>query len=155
MSFRLIGLPDQRFTALFSLSDSALSELNVRRVLATTHPGYPCRVGLIDAAIGDELLLLSFEHQTAGSPYKASGPIYVRKASRQESLPPDMIPDYVRLRQISVRAYDAQHMMIDATVCEGCEVAPLIRTMFADDEVAYIHLHNAKRGCFSCAVHRA
>jgi len=27
--------------------------------------------------------------------------------------------------------------------------------MFAHKEVAYIHLHNAKRGCFSCAVERA
>ncbi|MGO9930735.1 MAG: DUF1203 domain-containing protein [Steroidobacteraceae bacterium] len=27
--------------------------------------------------------------------------------------------------------------------------------MFSSKEVAYIHLHNANRGCFSCAVNRA
>jgi hypothetical protein len=155
MSFQLVGLPDQPFSTLFSLNDSALRELNIRRVLATTHPGYPCRVGLIDAAIGDELLLLPFEHQAADSPYKASGPIYVRKASQQEILAPDVVPNYVRLRQISIRAYDADHLMIDASVCEGRDVAQSIRAMFADAHAAYIHLHNAKRGCFSCAVNRA
>jgi hypothetical protein len=155
MPFQLVGLPDHPFTSLFSLNDSALGELNMRRVIATTYPGFPCRVGLIDAAIGDELLLLPFEHQAAASPYKASGPIYIRRASRQQSLAPDVIPDYVRLRQISVRAYDAEHMMVDALVCGGGDVAAVIARYFADDEVAYIHLHNAKRGCFSCAVNRA
>jgi Protein of unknown function (DUF1203) len=154
MSFQLVGLPHQPFSSLFSLNESALGELNIRRVFATTHPGYPCRVGLIDAAIGDELLLLPFEHQVADSPYKASGPIHVRKASQQEILAPDVVPDCVQLRQISVRAYDAEHMMIDASVCLGGEVAQSIGAMFADDQIAYIHLHNAKRGCFSCVVNR-
>jgi hypothetical protein len=58
----------------------------------------------------------------------------VRRAARQCKLDAGVIPDYVRLRQMSVRAYDAAHLMVDA---------------------AYIHLHNAKRGCFSCRVDRA
>jgi len=29
-----------------------------RRVIADSTPGYPCRVSLADAAVGDELLLL-------------------------------------------------------------------------------------------------
>jgi len=31
---------------------------------------------------------------------------------------------------------------------------PLVERMFAHPAIAYIHLHNAKRGCFSCAVER-
>jgi hypothetical protein len=67
----------------------------------------------------------------------------------------DEVPSYVATRLISVRAYDARHMMIDAAVCEGAVVAAEITRMFADPAVAYIHLHNAKRGCFSCEVVRA
>jgi Protein of unknown function (DUF1203) len=93
--------------------------------------------------------------QSARSPYRASGPIFVRKAARQSKLLPGVIPDYVRLRQISVRAYDGADLMIDATVCEGGDVAAAILAMFGDPKVAYIHLHNAKRGCFSCRVDRA
>jgi hypothetical protein len=73
----------------------------------------------------------------------------------QANIEPGVIPDYVRIRLMSVRAYDARHLMIDATVCPGIEAASAIEKMFRSDQVAYIHLHNANRGCFSCAVRRA
>jgi Protein of unknown function (DUF1203) len=154
-SFRLVGLPFEPFSHLFALSDAELAAHNVRRVFATTKPGYPCRVSLADADIGEALLLLPFEHQAASSPYKSSGPIFVRKAAVPADLAVGMVPDYVRTRLMSVRAYDSAHLMTDAVVCEGSEVRAAIQAMFDREEVAYIHLHNAKRGCFSCAVERA
>ncbi|HTV97145.1 MAG TPA: DUF1203 domain-containing protein [Steroidobacteraceae bacterium] len=153
--FQLVGLPCAQFAPLFSLSDAALSKLNARRVVAASRPGYPCRVSLTDAEIGEELLLLPYEHQPADSPYKASGPIFVRQGARQATLEPGVIPDYVASRLMSVRAYDDAHSMTDACVCPGADSAPVIRRMFCDPRVAYIHLHNAMRGCFSCAVRRA
>jgi hypothetical protein len=78
----------------------------------------------------------------------------VRNAARQVKLDPGVIPDYVSRRQMSVRAYDAAHLMIDAAVCEGKDAAATILGMFDNSDVAYIHLHNAKRGCFSCRVDR-
>ena len=153
-SFQLVGLPFEPFSPLFALSDAELLARNVRRVFATTKPGYPCRVSLADAEIGDELLLLAFEHQPASSPYKSSGPIFVRKAAVQAHVEPGVVPDYVRTRLISVRAYDTQHLMSDALVCAGSADAAAIQKMFSRDDVAYIHLHNANRGCFSCAVNR-
>ena len=154
MSFQLVGIPFEPFASLFSLPDRALAEIDAQRVVATEKPGYPCRVSLIDAEIGEELLLLPYEHQPARSPYRASGPIFVRKAARQRKLDPGVIPDYVSLRQMSVRAYDAAHLMIDAAVCEGKDAAATILEKFDNSNVAYIHLHNAKRGCFSCRVDR-
>jgi hypothetical protein len=154
-SLQLVGLSFEPFASLFDLSDSALSKINMRRVVATKKPGYPCRVSLTDAEIGDELLLLPFEHQRASSPYKASGPIFVRKAAVQANIEPGVIPDYVGIRLMSVRAYDEAHLMTDAMVCAGSEAASAIQKMFSANEVAYIHLHNANRGCFSCTVNRA
>src|SRR5271168_1261101 len=153
-SFQIVGLPFERFRSLFALSDSALEERNICRVVATSKPGYPCRVSLADAEIGEELLLLSYEHQPASSPYRSSGPIFVRKGAVQAKLEPAVIPDYVRLRLISVRAYDSSHLMTDAVVCAGHNAASTIQEFFTRGQVAYIHLHNAKRGCFSCAVNR-
>jgi hypothetical protein len=112
-------------------------------------------VSLIDAEIGEELLLLPFEHQPANSPYRASGPIFVRKGVSQARLNPGVVPDYVRRRLMSVRAYDDAGQMADATVCDGSDAASAIQTMFSNNRVAYIHLHNAKRGCFSCLVNRS
>jgi len=154
ISFQLVGLPLEPFASLFDLPDSELTARNVQRVIAATNPGYPCRVSLIDAEVGEELLLLPFEHQPASSPYKASGPIFVRTRASQTCLDPGVIPDYVRRRLISVRAYDNAGQMTDAAVCDGNEAASAIQQMFLDNRVGYIHLHNAKRGCFSCLVNR-
>ena len=153
-SFQVVGLPFEKFAPLFALSDSALAERNARRVVATSKPGYPCRVSLADAEIGEELLLLSFEHQPARSPYRSSGPIYVRKAAVQANVDPGIIPDYIGLRLMSARAYNSSHLMTDAAVCAGEDAASAIKRLFSSNEVAYIHLHNANRGCFSCTVHR-
>ena len=100
------------------------------------------------------LLLLPFEHQPGHSPYRASGPIYVKVGARQRILAVGEVPESVRLRQISLRAYDAEHMIVDAEVCDGESVAAQIERLLADPAVRYLHLHNAKRGCFSCLVRR-
>lgn len=154
-SFQLSGIGHETFEPLFKLSDKQLDKLGVQRVVATECPGYPCRVGLQDADIGEELLLLPYEHQPALSPYRASGPIFVRRGSQRCILSLDTVPNYVTSRLISVRAYDADHMMVDAVVCEGAQTAAEIKRCFSDGRVSYIHLHNAKRGCFSCEVLRA
>src|ERR1700686_1977043 len=135
MSFQLIGLPSEPFAALFEFSDQALAEIDAQRVIATEKPGFPCRISLEDAEIGEELLLLPYAHQPARSPYRASGPIFVRKAARPCKLDAGVIPDYVRLRQMSVRAYDVAHLMIDAAVCEGKDAAPTILGMFCNSDV--------------------
>jgi hypothetical protein len=153
-SFQLFGLPPKQFSHLFSLSGEQLTVLGIMRVTADSKPGFPCRVSLLDAEPGEDLLLLPYEHQPAVSPYRASGPIYVRVRSQQSNLRPGEIPPYVALRQISVRAYDVHHMMLAAEVCPGDAVAEEIQRQFSDPRITYIHLHNAKRGCFSCRVER-
>jgi DNA-binding transcriptional regulator YdaS (Cro superfamily) len=154
-TFQLMGIAPEPFAPLFQLSDAALEKLGAVRRFATESPGFPCRVSLEDAAIGEELLLLPFEHQPAASPYRASGPIYVRRGAKQRKLAAGEIPPYVSQRLMSVRAYDAAHMMISAAVCEGAVLADELARHFHNAAAAYIHLHNAKQGCFSCVVNRA
>ena len=153
-SFRLVGLPTETFESFFSMSDDELLALGVRRVVADEAPGFPCRVSLADAQVGDELLLLPFDHLLTRSPYRASGPVYVRKGARQAVLEPGVIPPYVTRRWMSVRAYDADDMMIAADICDGSDVRGVLERFIADPAVAFVHLHNAKRGCFSCRVER-
>ena len=154
-TFRLVGIDPAPFEPLFALDDTQLAALGAKRCIATENPGFPCRVSLEDAAVGEELLLLPFEHQPGASPYRASGPIFVRRGARRRALAPGVVPDYVTRRLMSVRAYDATHAMVDACVCEGVKAAAAIERLFADPDVAYLHLHNAKRGCFACTVERA
>lgn len=154
-SFRLVGLAAENFEPFFAMSDDELAALGARRVVADAPTGFPCRVSLADAAPGDELLLLPFEHLSTRSPYRATGPVFVRRGVPRAVLAPGEIPPYVTRRAMSVRAYDANDMMVDADVCDGADVRGALDRMLADDAVAFIHLHNAKRGCFSCRVERA
>ena len=153
-SFRLVGLSAENFEPFFAMSDDELTALGARRVVADEAFGFPCRVSLADAEVGDELLLLPFEHLSARSPYRASGPVYVRTRAQRAVLEPGVIPPYVTRRLMSVRAYDASDMMVAGEVCEGADAHATLERLMADEGVAYIHLHNARRGCFSCRVER-
>ena len=154
-SFQLAGIEPEPFDPLFELSDAELAARGIVRLLADSHPGFPCRISLEDAAVGDELLLLHYLHHPVASPYRASGPIYIRRGQTRRVLPPGVVPDYVTRRIMSVRAYDSEHMMHAAHVAEGAAVSGVLEQLFTDPAVAYIHLHNAKQGCFSCLARRA
>ena len=153
-SFRLVGLSAENFEPFFAMSDVELAELGARRVVADEAFGFPCRVSLADAGVGDELLLLPFEHLSTRSPYRSSGPVFVRKGARRAVLEPGALPTYVTRRWMSVRAYDADDIMVAADVCDGSDVRGVIERFLSDEAVAFLHLHNAKRGCFSCRVER-
>jgi hypothetical protein len=153
--WHLSGIDHRRFERLFDMSDQELGRIGAVRRIATEWPGFPCRVSLEDAQVGEELLLLPYEHHPRASPYRASGPIFVRRGSKRRVLAAGEMPAYVSSRLMSVRAYDAAAFMIDASVCEGTAVAAELDRVFARTDVAYVQLHNARQGCFSCQVERA
>ncbi|MFN8012819.1 MAG: DUF1203 domain-containing protein [Holophagaceae bacterium] len=155
LSFRISALPREPFEALFALGELELARLGMRRRLAREKPGYPCRVSLEDASVGESVLLLPFEHHAVDSPYRASGPIYVREGAVRASPGAGEVPAFFRHRLLSARAYSAKGMMRDAEVVEGTDLEAALEALFADPKVAYVHLHNAKPGCFMARVDRA
>ena len=154
MDFRITGLSPEPFKPLFALDDAALARLAAHRTIADDATGFPCRVSLAHAAAGEELMLLSFEHQGAHSPYRATGPIFVRKGATTPFDEINLIPEPVRARLLSVRAYDAEGMIVVADVVDGKEIESLIEKFFAQEDVEYLHIHYARRGCFACRVDR-
>lgn len=154
-SFQMISLPVEPFAPLFDESDPALREKGVRRLLADESPGYPCRVSLADAEVGETVLLLPFTYHDVASPYRASGPIFVRQGARRAAPLPGDVPPMFRHRLQSVRAYDAEAMMVGAEVVAGTDLEGAIMRLFARSEVDYLHVHNASPGCFNCRVIRA
>ena len=152
--FRLLGLDHAQFAPLFVQGDAELRVQGIVRTRAITRPGFPCRISLEDASIGEEVLLLSYWHHRVNSPYASRGPIYIRKGVTQAMLSPGEVPDYVASRLISLRAYDDENMMVAAAVCPGAEVAAPISRLLDNPDVAYLHLHNAAQGCFSCLANR-
>ena len=155
MSFLVSALPMDEFAPLFALDEAELEARGGKRYLADSIPGFPCRVSLEDAAPGESLVLIPFTHQPADSPYRASGPIFVREGARQASPRPGEVPELLRLRLLSVRAYDSSSLMLDADVVDGKALEPAIERLFSDPGIAYLHVHFARPGCYACRVDRA
>lgn len=155
MSFRISGLPLDQFSPLFALSNDELARHGAVRKIADERPGFPCRVSLQDAAVGESLILLNYEHLPVASPYRSSHAIYVREAGQEAMLAVDEVPELLRIRLLSLRAFDRDGMMRAADVVHGSAVEPVIEQMLADHKVEYLHVHNAKPGCYAARVERA
>ena len=159
MSYRIEGLDPAPFRALFALDDRTLAKQCIGRSFVTESFGTPCRVSLADADAGDEVLLLGYAHLMADSPFRAAGPIFVRRRAVEERYAAmklvDTVPDVLARRLLSVRAYDADAFMRHAEVCEGHGLDDRIDAILADDAIAFLHVHYAKQGCYAARVVRA
>lgn len=155
MSFRITGLSPAPFRHLFGLCDEELARHNARRYVANAKPGFPDRIGIRDAEPGETVLLVNYEHQPAATPYRASHAVYVSETADTVYDRVGKVPAALATRLISLRAFDADHMIVDADVTEGSVLAPVIERLLANDAVAYLHAHYAKRGCYAARIERA
>jgi hypothetical protein len=155
MSFRITGLAAEPFQHLYGLSDQELMLHGVKRYVADKSPGFPDRIEMRDASVGEKLLLLNHVCQPANTPYRATHAIFVREGAEHTYNHVDEVPEVMRTRLLSLRAYDFEGMMLDADVVDGKKIEAVISRFFASPLVAYIHAHNAKRGCYSGRIDRA
>jgi len=154
MSFRVRGLEPEQFQRYFEMSDDELRAHRAVRVIADD-ASHPCRVSLGHAALGEELILINYEHQPGASPYRSNHAIYVGRNSKRAFDEVGVVPEVILSRLVSVRAFDKDHMIVDADVVEGKDAAGLFERLLANPETAYLHVHNARRGCYSARVERA
>lgn len=155
MSFRITGLSPAPFRHLFGLDDAALAAHGARRVTVERSPGTPDRIGLRDLAPGEQALLLNYEHQPADTPFRASHAIYVHEGTDAPYDAVDTVPELLRRRTLSLRAFGADHMMVDADLVDGRELEAALQRFLADPAVAYLHAHSAKPGCYLARIERA
>ena len=155
MAFRVTGLSAESFQHLFGLPDDVLAKHGVKRYVVDKKPGYPDRIEMRDAELGETMLLLNHICQPADTPYRATHAIFVREGALNTYDRVDEVPEVMRLRLLSLRAYDTDGMMLDADVVEGLKVELVIDNLFAKPAISYIHVHNAKRGCYSGRIDRA
>src|SRR5262245_58012017 len=154
-NFRIVGLQRAQFEPLFTSNQKELAVKGACRMTVDAKPGFPCRIGLADAEIGETVILLPFVHHDVDSPYRASGPIFVRENGKEAQLAAGEIPELVLSRTMSVRAYDKNAIMLDGSAVAGPETKAHIEKLFANPKIAYLHLHSAGAGCYSCKVERA
>jgi len=154
VNFRITGLAPEQFQNLYGLDDAELAARGVKRYVVDATPSFPDRVEMRDLELGEHALLMNFTHLDSASPYRSSHAIFVREGASERYDRLNEVPPVMRIRQLSVRAFDEDDMMLEAEVIDGASIESLIERFFADPAVAYMHVHNAKRGCYSGRIDR-
>lgn len=154
MKFQISALDVEQFGHLFDMGTDELAERGILRRVADSKPGYPCRVSLQDADVGEAVLLMNYEHQPAATPFRSSHAIYVRQNANQARPAVNEVPEVLKSRLLSVRAFDAEGMMVAADVVEGDQLEPLLEQTLADAAVENVHIHNARLGCYLALAER-
>jgi len=155
VQFRIRGLSPEAFRHLYGLSEQGLAAANAMRYTANDRSGFPDRIELRDSGAGERFLLVNFVHQPTQTPYRASHAIFVREGAERPYDALDEIPASMRTRLLSLRAFSAGDLIVDADVVEGRGARDLILRLFSDPRTAYIHAHYAKHGCFAARIDRA
>lgn len=155
MSFRIQGLDPDQFAHLYGLSDEALAAVGAKRYAVDAAPGFPDRVEVRDLDVGETCILVNYEHLPVDTPYRSRHAIFVREGATEALDVVDAVPEVIRRRTISLRAFDAEGDMRHAELAEGKHLVPVIERFLDDPEVAYLHAHYATRGCYAARITRA
>ncbi|MBL4784888.1 MAG: DUF1203 domain-containing protein [Cohaesibacteraceae bacterium] len=155
MDYKVTGLSAEPFVHLYGLSETELAAQGVTRMIATEPDSFPDRIEMRDGEIGESFLLLNHEYQTGDSPYRARHAIFVREGATDQFECLNAIPDVMHKRMIALRAFDINHLMVDAEIAQGDAIEIEVQRMLANADVAYIQAHNARRGCYSGRIERA
>ena len=131
------------------------------KIIIIDSPGnYPCRKCLMDGKVSERMLLFSYDPFLGDSPYRQPGPIFVHdepKCEMAELGPGDFMPEQQRKRLMNVRAFDSRHMMIGHDIVDGENLLDRAEEFFGqegNEYVDYVHVHNAKPGCFAVRIDR-
>ena len=154
MAYRITGLSPDHFRHLFGLTDEALAAGGAQRCIVDKEHAFPDRIELRDLEPGETAILLNHTHQPAKNAYRASHAIFVREGAESSYNALNEIPEVLRRRALSLRAFDSAHLMVDADLVPGEQVEDLIERLFQDPEVSYIHAHYARRGCYAARIDR-
>jgi Protein of unknown function (DUF1203) len=153
MTYQITGLAPQDFAPLFALDDATLAARGAMRVTATG-PGFPCRISLVDAVPGEELLLLHHTSHDVATPYRSAYAIYVRKDAAAQVSYTDATPPVFAGRPLGLRGFGADGILRDAKLALPGGADAAIRELLDNPAIAYIHAHNAAHGCFSARIDR-
>ena len=123
--------------------------------IADSNPGYPCRQCLRDAEVGETLVLTSHDPFDRISAYRSASPIFLHASPCMTPDQEGMLPLQLTVRELSVRSFDENALMIDAAIIDGGSLDETINRFFTNAESEFIHVHNASRGCWAVTVHPA
>ncbi|WP_339827278.1 DUF1203 domain-containing protein [uncultured Parasphingorhabdus sp.] len=154
MTYQITGLSPDLAKPFEGASAEELSAMGAVTMIATSKPGFPCRVSLEDAEVGEELILFHYISHDVDSPYRNSNAIFARTGLTTAAQYTDVIPPVFHGRTLGMRGFGSDAMLKTAKLSFPGDADRSIRALFELDEVAYIDVHNAAHGCFVARVER-
>ncbi|MEO0382152.1 MAG: DUF1203 domain-containing protein [Pseudomonadota bacterium] len=154
-SFVVSGLSPQPYRHLYGLSDDDLATYGACRYTADTSPGFPDRIEMRDAEVGETLLLVNHVSMGQDTPYKTSHAIFVCEGAQDTYQAQNTIPQVMSRRLLSLRAFDAEGMMLDAELAEGDAISQTVQRLLVRPKTDRIHAHYALRGCYAGLITRS
>lgn len=155
MAYQITGLDPAQFSHLYDTDEAVLAAHGARRVTADARPGYPCRVTLEDATVGETLLLLPNRSGAEEGPFARTYAIFVHEGAAEAASFADEVPPVFATRPLSLRGFAADGFVCDAALVEPGRADAGIRRMLKNEAVAFIDVHNALPGCFAARVRRS
>lgn len=155
MSFAIKGLDPTPYTHLYGMDDAQLAAHGAYRYHADNSPGFPDRIEMRDADIGEALLLVGHESMDLETPYKTSHAIFVLEGATQAYASKNEVPTVMHRRLVSLRGFDDHGMIVDAALAQGDALSHTIERLFEQPTITTIHAHYALRGCFAGFITRS
>ncbi|MEH6702201.1 DUF1203 domain-containing protein [Parasphingorhabdus sp.] len=154
MTYQITGLSPELAKSFEGATTEQLSALGAVQMTATSKPGFPCRISLEDAEVGEELILFHHTSHDVDSPYRSSYAIFAKTGLVEAAQFTDAVPPVFEGRTLGMRAFGIDAMLKTARLALPGDADSSIRQLFELDEVAYIDVHNAAHGCFVARVER-
>ena len=126
------------------------------KIFNSERGGLPCRRCLNETAGGEDVLLGSYSLLRPGGVYWTPSPIFVHTGQCRRYDAVDHIPDIVRRRLVSLRAYGEDDMVLYdlGVISDGRAIDAPLQHILADARCSYVNIHTAKPGCMLCRVER-
>ena len=154
MTIRFKALPTEDVRALQRGGPDAYGFTPERRI--SDGDGVPCRHCLKNIAEGEEYLILAYRPFPALQPYAETGPIFLHARECERAEQGEKLPDMLDSSDYIVRGYGRDDRIVYGTgaVVPTADIPARAETLFARDDVAYVHVRSARNNCYQCRIER-
>jgi hypothetical protein len=116
---------------------------------------HQCRVCLELTKPHEPYLLLSHRAHPEGALYAETGPVFIHARECTPYAASDRYPPQFPRERVVLKAFSARHEIVGAAHAGKRPVEEVIRTLFEDPTVEYLHARNDTYGCYMFRIERA
>jgi hypothetical protein len=118
--------------------------------------GTPCRHCLRDVPKGEDMLILAHKPFDGTHPYAEVGPIFLCAADCERGGGPDVPEILTTSPEYLIKGYSTNDRIVYGTgvISPTPELPARLEAIFANPDVAYIHVRSARNACYQARVDR-